>query len=417
MGYDEIDHDIDKDMGWTQGRRKPSPRRGPDYWQALLRTARASSPLWRGLRNLSRSLGKVFLFPIISPLGYTKHFDINGDMMIVKRSFLWRLADAVLTRVLLAPVILAIFLIAVVYASTHPRNVRALGTPDAYGTYFSRVNLVTVDNQRLTAWYIPALTADEVAFDPEGTLAQKWPSVVLCHGLGATHDQYLPLAQEMHKAGFAVLMIDMRGQGESDVAAVTFGLRERLDVLAGVKFLRETSSIDPGKVCVVGHNIGGMAALQAATLDSSITAIVADGLWPRFEERARDIFSRPTADTWGVGGSRLPTAWMAPLYTLTFEIAVRDRLSQLDPGAIVRNLHRQPVLFIARTGPEYAPVRDIMNLASTAGSQHDVFVDNPGSPDATNARIRDFLLKTTKWKGPKAHGIEQIQKLLENQVK
>ena len=30
------------------------------------------------------------------------------------------------------------------------------------------------------------------------------------------------------------------------------------------------------------------AALQAAALDSSITAIVADGLWPKFEDRARE---------------------------------------------------------------------------------------------------------------------------------
>ena len=169
-----------------------------------------------------------------------------------------------------------------------------------------------MDNQRLSGWYIPPISADDVAFDPDSVLLEKFPGVVLCHGLGQTQDQYLPLAKDLHKAGFAVVMIDTRGQGESDPAAVTYGLRERLDVLAGVKFLRETIYIDPSKICVVGHDIGATAVLQAAALDSSITAVVADGLWPRFEDRAREIFTRPSDTLAGKISSKLPTKWLAP---------------------------------------------------------------------------------------------------------
>ena len=52
----------------------------------------------------------------------------------------------------------------------HARNARPL---------YKRVRLVTVDAQALTAWYVPAMTADEMAFDPDASLAQKWPAVVL----------------------------------------------------------------------------------------------------------------------------------------------------------------------------------------------------------------------------------------------
>jgi len=41
--------------------------------------------------------------------------------------------------------------------------------------------------------------------------------------------------------------------------------------------LREMPYVDETKVCVVGHDIGATAALQATALDSSITAVVADG--------------------------------------------------------------------------------------------------------------------------------------------
>ena len=419
MGYyEQLDDEIDREMGWKSGDKSTSPRRRPDYWLALLRTAKAStSPFWRVFKRIARAVGKVVFFPIISPMGYSQRFDIQGDVIVMKRSLVWRILDGVLTRMLLTPVILALFLIATVYASTHPRTVQALCTPGSFGVYFKRTSLMTVDNQRLTAWFIPPMNADELAFDPQGTLAQKWPGVVLCHGLGASHDQYLPLAQELHTAGFAILLLDMRGQGESDAGAVTYGLRERMDVLAAVKYLREIDYIDETKVSVVGHDIGATAALQAAALDSSITAIVADGLWPKFEDRARAIFSRPPAiaGQWGAGGGRMPTQWLAPLYTMTFEIAVRDRLEQLDPEKVVRSL-RKPVLFIARSGPEFAPVQDVLALAACAGGEHDMFIDAPGGKGDSVTRTRDFLVKVSNWNGPNSRGAAQIERLMKNKV-
>jgi pimeloyl-ACP methyl ester carboxylesterase len=420
MGYyDELDDEIDREMGWKSGDRKiNSPRRRPDYWQALLRTAKAStSPFWRTFSSVARAVGKVAFFPIISPMGYTRRFNAQGDMIVVKKTIVWRIIDGLFMRILLTPVILALFLIAIVYASTHPQRVQASSTPDSFGTYYKRVNLMTVDHQGLTGWFIPPINADEVAFDPMGTLAQKWPAVVLCHGLGASHDQYMPLAQELHTAGFAVLLLDMRGQGESDGGAVTYGLRERMDVLAGVKFLRETDYIDETKVCVVGHDIGATAALQAAALDSSITAVVADGLWLNFEDRAREIFSRPPANAgaWAARGGRMPTQWLAPLYTMTFEIAVRDRLEQLNPETVVRSLHK-PVLFVVRSGQEFAPLQDVLTLATLAGGEHDAFLDDAKVLGDSEARIREFLMKAAKWKGPNSKGRDEIEQLMKNRV-
>jgi pimeloyl-ACP methyl ester carboxylesterase len=412
--YDELDREIDREMGWDRGEpggptyKNGSIRRRPDYWQALLKSAGPTSPLGRAVSTAWRAVSKVVFFPIISPLGYSKKFNVQGDMVLVKRSLPLRILDGLFTRILLTPIILSVFLIAVVYASTHPRNLRADSSPDAYGLYFKRLSITTIDSQRLTAWYIPPINAEEVAFDIDGTLVQKYPGVVLCHGLGATHDQYLPLAAQLHTAGYAVLMLDMRGQGESDKAAVTYGLRERMDILAGVKVLRETSYIDPARVCVIGHNIGATAALQAAALDSSVAAVVADGIWPKFEERARDIFGRPNATP----GNALPTRWLAPLYTIAFEIAVRDRLNQLDPETVVRAIHKQPVLFIARTGPDYAPVQEVVTLASQSGGRHEVIAAEYN----WEGKIVTFLNKSLGWKGPKARGTEQIKNLLRSSV-
>jgi pimeloyl-ACP methyl ester carboxylesterase len=412
--YDEEDYAIDKEMGWDKGKKPPSPRRSADYWHALLRTARASSPVFRAFGTLGRAIASVVFFPVISPLAYSRRFNPTGDMIVVKRPLVWRIADGILTRILLAPVILAIFMLAVVYASTHPRSVQALATPDSIGVYYRRVSLITSDQKMLGAWFLPPLRAEQVAMDPEILMRQKWPGVVLCHGLGSSQEQYLPLAKKLHDYGFAVLMVDMRGQGESDRAAVTYGLRERFDVLAGVKFLRESSYVDESKVCVVGHDIGAIAALQAATLDSSITAVVADGLWEKFEDRARAVFSQPlSSNGWSVG--HLPTQWLAPLYTLTFEMAVRDQLVQMNPESVVRNIRTQPVLFVARTGGEYAPVQEVLTLAADVAGTHEVLVDKPG--ERVEDHIAAFLMKATGWKGLRHQPSAEVQEMLKNQVK
>ena len=102
---------------------------------------------------------------------------------------------------------------------------------------------------------------------------------------------------------------------------------------------------------------------------------------------------------------------------MTFEIAVRDSLSQLDPIRVVRGIHTQPVLFIARTGNVYAPLQDVLAYASTEGSKHEVFIDNPNVEGDSEARTRDFLMKVTGWKGPSSAHSEQMKNLLQSEIK
>jgi len=104
------------------------------------------------------------------------------------------------------------------------------------------------------------------------------------------------------------------------------------------------------------------------------------------ELRAREVFAHPVASN-GWTASHLPTQWLAPLYTMTFEIAVRDQLNQMNPEAIVRNIRTQPVMFVARSGPEYAPVADVMTLAADVAGTHEVIVDKPNTPGSTDDQI------------------------------
>ena len=403
-----LDEEIDRELGWTDGSAKP--RRSAAYWQRLLGGMSHTSRAGQFVGRMVRRFRVFFLFPLVSPLSAHRSYDVNGNLTVVKRSVLWRLADALLMRVLLTPVILGLFLMMMVWLTTHPSHIHAMQTPGGLNLVYKDVDLLTFDGHRLAAWYVPPMSADDVMISGEHVLDQKWPAVVVAHGLGTTHDVYLPMTRVLHEAGFAVLLLDLRGQGDSAPSAVTFGIRERLDVLAGVKYLRSLPAIDPMHVCVTGQGIGAAAALHAAALDSSIAAVVADGVWPSFDTRVQSFFDQPNA----------PTRWLAPLYEVTFEMMLRERLGELNLGGSVRSLSRQPVLFLAYPGSEQAPLAEVLALAESTAAPHQVIVAQDGqrAGDLSQARrITDFLTTTCHWVSPRARAREQINDLLKTQVK
>lgn len=110
------------------------------------------------------------------------------------------------------------------------------------------------------------------------------PALLLLHMLRKNRDSWADFALFAQERGFAVLAIDLRGHGqstqskngplhessfvESDFAAM------KLDVAAGVQWLRGRPEIVSGSVSLVGASIGANVALAYAVEDSSIAAVV-----------------------------------------------------------------------------------------------------------------------------------------------
>jgi pimeloyl-ACP methyl ester carboxylesterase len=100
-----------------------------------------------------------------------------------------------------------------------------------------------------------------------------FPAVVLITGSGPQdrdealmgHRPFLVLADHLTRAGIAVLRADDRGIGKSTGSfAGATNDDFVVDALAGVKFLKSRSEIDPKKIGLVGHSEGGIVAPKAA---------------------------------------------------------------------------------------------------------------------------------------------------------
>jgi alpha-beta hydrolase superfamily lysophospholipase len=102
------------------------------------------------------------------------------------------------------------------------------------------------------------------------------PAIVMAHGLSGTRrDRLGPFAERFAAAGFAALVFDHRGFGDSGGEPDLFHPRMQLeDWRAAIAFARSLPGINPAKVVTFGSSMGGGNALAAAAKDPGIAAAI-----------------------------------------------------------------------------------------------------------------------------------------------
>lgn len=98
------------------------------------------------------------------------------------------------------------------------------------------------------------------------------PLVLIAHGWGASYGTVVRLADPLVRGGHEVLLFDFRGHGRNTELPYVTVRDFRDDVMAVVEYARERF---PGKRrVVVGHSLGGAAAVLAAAEGSPIDGLV-----------------------------------------------------------------------------------------------------------------------------------------------
>lgn len=142
--------------------------------------------------------------------------------------------------------------------------------PGVYGLAYEDIILpARHDNLPIAAWYIPS--------------KDNQRAIILVHGYNNSRtngflDAFVPFAAKLQEAGFSILMIDLRGHGQSGDARFTFGIKERWDVLGAVDWL-ESRGFQAGKIGVLGYSLGAGSIIGAAAEEPDIGALWADSLF------------------------------------------------------------------------------------------------------------------------------------------
>ncbi len=121
---------------------------------------------------------------------------------------------------------------------------------------------------------------------PRHAEGARVPAVVMITGSGSEdRDEATPalpgwkpfrqIADTLGRRGIAVLRLDDRGVGGSDLGALSATSADFADdIRAGIEYLRTRADIDGSKLGLIGHSEGGMIAPMIAATDPSLRGIV-----------------------------------------------------------------------------------------------------------------------------------------------
>jgi pimeloyl-ACP methyl ester carboxylesterase len=146
---------------------------------------------------------------------------------------------------------------------SHPSRVRpADRTPTDWGAAYEDVT-ISSDGGQLRGWYVPS---------------RNGAAVVLLHDHGANRLALAPHAATLTRAGYGVLLLDLRAHGRSEGWRFDPGAAVD-DALAAVAWVARRHDVQ-ARVAVLGVGLGGTLALHAAARNAFIRGAVADGPLP-----------------------------------------------------------------------------------------------------------------------------------------
>jgi len=156
----------------------------------------------------------------------------------------------------------------------HPRWRGMNRGPADFGLRSETVSFDSKDGIPLKAWWLPASGM------PRG-------AVIVAHGIDHTRQVMLPRAAFLVRGGFDVLLIDLRGHGESGGTIVSPGLLEARDILGALRYIRSRGDNQP--MVVLGVSYGAVASLIAAAESPDIAAVISNGAFLSGKGVSEDI--------------------------------------------------------------------------------------------------------------------------------
>ena len=277
----------------------------------------------------------------------------NQSLPKSKRSRLGRILR--ITAIVLVVLLIACYLAVGAIAAnklTIAQRLFTTDTPQAHGMSYENVSFpARVDGRKIAAWYIPA--------DVSQT-ADKSPAIVMVHGWNASrtnafNHHFLDLAQALHQARFSVLMIDLRGHGQSADSHFTFGRLERRDVLAAIDYLLERGH-QPGKIGLIGTSMGAAAVIGAAVEDQAVGAVATDSLFAEIYPVVKGLW---------VEQSGLPMIFLYPTRWM-FRLENGYDLASARPIDEIGKIAPRPLLLISCQMDTYIPVEQFQQLQQAA---------------------------------------------------
>lgn len=163
----------------------------------------------------------------------------------------------------------------------HPMSIISLRAGDYLGSQVTIVNELDRGSNyhRYYAYYLSdglkiyALLTIPNGLPPEG----GWPAIVFNHGyippnVYRTTERYIAYVDEIAKAGYVVFRIDYRGHDASEGEATgAYGHPGyQIDALNAVASIKQLPEVNPDKIGMWGHSMGGYLTLRTMVISKDV---------------------------------------------------------------------------------------------------------------------------------------------------
>ncbi len=223
------------------------------------------------------------------------------------------------------------------------------------------VHFASTDGLRLSAWWFHSPSAAA--------------SVVVCHGHGGNKVTNLWVAASLYPH-YNVLLLDLRGHGESEGKLTSVGYLERLDIIGAVRWIHAVLGQAP--VGLLGISMGAAASLLAAAECPEVTCVVADSPFARLDTPVRTAIRAR-----GYPGVLVPALARSVAFVSGWRLGTVRRW--LDPIDVVDRLAPRPLLLIHGQADDMIPVDETHALWERAGEPKKLWI----VPEVGHARAAE----------------------------
>ncbi len=231
---------------------------------------------------------------------------------------------------------------------------------DNPGNYNFDYKCFTVEgsnNAKLSCWFVPAENSRGI--------------LIASHGIADTKSSIFPQLIPFIKAGFSLVVYDLRHHNESTSKHCSLGYWETYDLICVSKYVK-THLAKNINICYWGFSLGATISILAVAKMKDITAVIAQSPFISL----KDVVSH-----YALNFYHFPPWPIVDIALLFFQKKTGSIIKEIDLRLYRKELHRKPILLIGSAKDRQVPFKWLKTIQYCIGSSADLFVGPYGHDD------------------------------------